>query len=279
MRFLKLSTTLSASLTAMALSFAACGDDAPRKTSKPAITAPAKPRPAPIAEPAPVPEPVAVAPVATPEPEPAPAPEPPKTFGEAMDRGKQLRADGAYEEALAMFEIARGMKPGSAIPHVELARVYIELKDAAKAREHAEEAVDIWPSGSSAWNTLGRVELLEGDLDAAVASFERAVEENEDNSFAWNNLGYTLLRQERYEEAGEALERAVSGTTVMPYMWNNLGMAYEHQDRIVEARAAYGKARDGGSTIAAKHFDRLEGVTSVAQTDDDAEPESSTELE
>ena len=96
---------------------------------------------------------------------------------------------------------------------------------------------ELAPEWSSAWNTLGRVELAERDFDAAVASFERATEENEDNSWAWNNLGFTLIQQDNFEDAAAALERATSGDNVTGYMWNNLGMAYEQSgwnDKAIE---------------------------------------------
>ena len=212
---------------------------------KPSMTAPA-----PVAA-------AAIAPI-------APAiPAPVKSYGELVREGKQLAKAGELDDALVALTRASELKPKAATPRIEIARVLISLGRSAEARAHAEAAVAIVADSSYGWNTLGRVELSEGNVDAAITSFERAAEENPDNSYAWNNLGFALIGLERYEEAVTALEMATSGSKPRSYMWNNLGMACEHLDRIVEARAAYRQAADSGSEKAASSLARLEGVVSL----------------
>jgi tetratricopeptide (TPR) repeat protein len=217
-----------------------------------------RPAPAPIVETVPV----ARAPSVEPDPEPAPT-----TYREMMAEGKQSYADGDYDEALELFADAAAKRRAVATPRIEMARTLLRMDRVSKAREHAQVAIEIDPSSSYAWNTLGRVELAEGEREAAIASFERSVEENEDNAYAWNNLGLTLLLDERYEDAAAALESATSGSVQKAYMWNNLGLAYEHLDRIVEARAAYRQASDLGSAKGEASLERLEGVVSLLPAD------------
>lgn len=201
----------------------------------------------------------------------APAPvksEPqPETYAEHIAFGKRAATGGDLERAVEILEQAAAMRPKAASPRIELARAFLDAGKSGEARGHAESAVELAPESSYAWNTLGRVELMENDKEAAVTSFQRAAEESEDNSYAWNNLGLTLLELERYAEAAEALERATSGASPTAYMWNNLGMAYEHLDQLDLARAAYRQAAGAGSGKADANLERLEGVVSLKSSD------------
>ena len=146
---------------------------------------------------------------------------------------------------------------------VAFARALVEAGRLKEARVHIEDALDVAPESTQAWNLLGRIELSARDLDAAVVAFQRAAEEDPENTYAWNNLGYALIEQEKFDEAAAALENATAGAKPTAYMWNNLGMAYEHMDRIREARAAYRQAAAAGSAKGKANADRLEGVYSL----------------
>ncbi len=192
------------------------------------------------------------------------APEPALTkYSEFMARGRSRMQSGEGEGAVADFLQAIEMRPHSQHAQVQLARTLLSLDRADEAREHIESALELDGTSSLAWNTMGRVELAEGEYEAAIASFERATEEDPDNSYAWNNLGFVLIEEGLYGEAVAALEDATTGGTPKPYMWNNLGMAYEHLDQIALARAAYRQAGEGGSSKAIANFARLEGVESL----------------
>jgi Tfp pilus assembly protein PilF len=122
------------------------------------------------------------------------------------------------------------------------------------------------PKRSSAWNVLGRAQLVLGKRKEAIASFEKAVELNPQSSHARNNLGLALIYDKRYEEAVDSLEQAVELEPVEGYMWNNLGMAYEQLDRLDDARDAYDKAVAMDSDRARSSLSRLDGVKSVIRT-------------
>lgn len=236
----------------LALALAACGGDESTHKSAEKIDRPARKVEAPEAPPvvveAPKPAPVA----------PAPAPAP--VDETRTDEPDKPEVDESIE-ALAK-EVAT--HPRDADKRVALARQLLEAGDLDAAKKHAERATELKPDWSTAWNTLGRVELAAGALDDAIASFQTAVEANEENAYAWNNLGYALIRARRWGDAVEALERAVDSDTVEAFMWNNLGMAYEHMNRLDDARDAYDQGAAAGSTLAAAHRERLEGVHSIA---------------
>ncbi len=226
----------------------------------------------------------AVLPPEAPEPAPIVAEpvEPELTkFSEFMARGRTRMVSGENEGALADFERASEMRPNSQHAKVQMARTLLVLDRAGDARPYIEEAIELDGSSTLAWNTMGRVELAEGQNEAAIASFERATEEDPDNSYAWNNLGFVLIEEGRHEDAVDALEEATSGGSPRAYMWNNLGMAYEHLGDVELARASYRQAQDAGSAKAAVNFARLEGVESlvIAKADEDSAEETSADGE
>jgi tetratricopeptide (TPR) repeat protein len=146
------------------------------------------------------------------------------------------------------------------------ARKALEEGKLDKALALAKVGVDKMPKRSSAWNTLGRVQLQMGKRKSAIESFENAVELNPRNSYARNNLGLALIYDKQFDDAIESLEQAVELEPVEGYMWNNLGMAYEQLDRLEDARGAYSKAAEMDSDRARESLARLKGVESVIRT-------------
>ena len=152
--------------------------------------------------------------------------------------------------------------------HIEAAREAIAENDVDSARQHAQLAVALSPLSSSAWNTLGRVDMLSGDPDGAAAAFTNATTTNPENLYAWNNLGLVEMRRGHWDAAITALEQATTSPTLsdripQAYMFNNLGAAYEHVGRAVDARAAYRKAAERGSLTAKASLARLDDHNSA----------------
>jgi tetratricopeptide (TPR) repeat protein len=227
-------------LFAFAVSFAVagCGDE---KSIKPIKTRPA---PAPAAR-TPLPVPRDPLPPVVQDPAPSKVELP-------------VVATEPEVDAIAALEAELEKAPDDAKLHTELARLHIAANHVRKARKHAERATELAPKSSGAWNTLGRVELLDKDYEEAIASFQMAIETNDQNSYAWNNLGLALSLDKQWDEAVEALETAVELDKVEPYMWNNLGMAYEHVDRLEDARDAYRDGAKAGSEAAKENLERLD---------------------
>jgi len=146
------------------------------------------------------------------------------------------------------------------------ARKLLAAGNGERALRMAKVAVLRTPRRSSAWNVLGRAQLVTGKRKDAIASFEKAVDLNPRSSYARNNLGLALIYDGRYEQAVDSLEQAIELEPVEGYMWNNLGMAYEQLDRLDDARDAYDKAVAMDSDRAGASLSRLEGVKSVIRT-------------
>jgi Tfp pilus assembly protein PilF len=235
-RFTKLSLALT-----LAAGLAACDDlpQPPHKVTTPVAAEPVRPSESPtVTMPTPTPTPTP-APVTGAEPKPEPTvakndddDDEKMEPSQALAGARKLLADGKGEGALKLAKVA----------------------------------VLRTPKRSSAWNVLGRAQLVTGNRKDAIASFEKAVELNPESSYARNNLGLALIYDKRYEEAVDSLEQAVELEPVEAYMWNNLGMAYEQLDRLDDARDAYDKAVAMDSDHASASLTRLKGVKSVTRT-------------
>ncbi len=221
----------------------ACEEETPVKRPTPTVSAPAQPKPEErVAMPVPPPAPIVVKPVA------------PPTVA-ATDKGAPDKDDSGEPEDL-----------------VSAARAALGKGELDRALKLARLATKRNAQRSSAWNTLGRVQLKRGLRKEAIASFQEAVERNPSSSYAQNNLGLALIYDGQFDEAVGPLEEATQLSPVEGYMWNNLGMAYEHLDRLEEARDAYQTAMQLAVPRAKENFARLQGVKSVRTASADVTP-------
>jgi Flp pilus assembly protein TadD len=237
-------TRLAVALTVVA-GLAGCNDLAPEphKMATPIAAEPARPSELPLPQ------------VATTTPAPT-SPPPPTSATNATLQPMAAKGDDDDDDA-------QEIEPSEALAG---ARKLLAAGKGEGALKLAKIAVLRTPKRSSAWNVLGRAQLVLGKRTDAIASFEKAVELNPQNSYARNNLGLALIYDKRYEEAVNSLEQAVELDPVDAYMWNNLGMAYEQLDRLDDARDAYDKAVAMDSDRASASLSRLEGVKSVIRT-------------
>jgi len=247
LRIVKLSMVLT-----LAAGLAAC-NDLPQENHKAATPIAAAPPP-----PSELPPPPPVATTPTPAPATDDQPKPQPTAAQDQD-------DDDDDQMIEPSEALAG------------ARKLLAAGNSEGALRMAKVAVLRSPKRSSAWNVLGRAQLVLGKRKDAIASFEKAVDLNSRSSYARNNLGLALIYDKRYEEAVDSLEQAVELEPVEGYMWNNLGMAYEQLDRLDDARDAYDKAVAMNSDRAGASLSRLEGVKSVIRTAKvDAPPRTET---
>lgn len=250
-------------LFAMVVSVSACGGDRREPTST---------EPTPVSALTPSTQPALDEPTVEPGKPVSESPilevEVPKTYADALARGKALVDKGEHGKARDVLALAAKLDKKQSDPHIELARSYIATNERANAIKSASKAVKLAPESSQAYNTLGRAELLRHDYDGAIIAFRQATELNPDNVWAWNNLGYTFLMLKQYQDAADALVEATSRKGTTGYMWNNLGTALEHLDELDDAREAYENGGKLGSAPALASRKRLEGVDTIVVIND-----------
>jgi tetratricopeptide (TPR) repeat protein len=83
-----------------------------------------------------------------------------------------------WPAARDQFEKLLAVDPGDVGTQTNLARVYLELGDLAKAQEHAETAAAARPQDEAVLFVLGQIDLAAGKLDDAAAAFSNIAESN-----------------------------------------------------------------------------------------------------
>jgi len=156
-------------------------------------------------------------------------------------KGVQAIREGQYRKAIVAFSTVLAKDPGYARAHYQVARALIGMNRIDEAALHAAEAVELIPDNGSACRTLGRVQRLQGDLNAAMESFQKACELEPEVAWNFNNLGLVYIEMSRFEDAREVLQEAVRLDDSQYVMFNNLGVACMQSDDAEAAMSAFEK--------------------------------------
>ena len=92
------------------------------------------------------------------------------------------------------------------------------------------------PAGTAAGQyAVGRIDLAEGRVDAAIARFRNALQLDRGFVEAHNGLGVAYGQQGRFAEAADAFRAALALTPDAPHVLNNLGFAQLKAGQLDEA--------------------------------------------
>ncbi|MGD8630208.1 MAG: PEP-CTERM system TPR-repeat protein PrsT [Gammaproteobacteria bacterium] len=119
----------------------------------------------------------------------------------------QLEA-GDIEGGIATLETLAGVVPSAAPVHYRIAQLYLQLKNAAAARNSLERAIDLQQDYPVAQATLGRLEIVEKDY-AAAEKIARALQQTHPRAADGYQLeGDLLAAQGQFRAAVAAYEKA-----------------------------------------------------------------------
>jgi len=93
---------------------------------------------------------------------------------------------------------------------------------------------DAFPTDPRAFNDLGVIALLNGDLDAGANYLDKAYKLKKDDYGVLNNAGVAYLKQGKYRDAKTVLENSIA-TTSSPEANFNLGVVLEKMARYNQA--------------------------------------------
>jgi len=126
-----------------------------------------------------------------------------------VNRGNALRDLKRPEDALAMYERALRLKPGSAEALNGRGKTLLDLGRPEDALASHDSAIRLKPDYAEAFYYRGNALLYLKRLDEALASYEGALRLNPDYADAHYNRGIVLQRLRRAEEALESYDRAL----------------------------------------------------------------------
>jgi Tfp pilus assembly protein PilF len=126
--------------------------------------------------------------------------------------------------------------------HFNSGVTFYNQKEYLKATQAYQKVIELDPTYVEAYNNLGIVYQMMGDVDRAFGAYQKATEINPRYQKAYNNLGILLLRKERYEEAAEAFQKALAINPNSIESHINLGILFKKKGQWDEAIESYQKA-------------------------------------
>ena len=160
-----------------------------------------------------------------------------------------MRHRNQVDEAVACHRKATELNPTHPFGWHNLSIALVALHDESKLDEAVASsrralAIQEFPA---AWNSLGIALLLQQKFEEAIAAYRRAIEMYPSYSEAWRSLGDALLalgEDDRLVEAVEAYRKALNFNPQDAAAWNNLGVVLLRQKKTVEALAAFQRAAE-----------------------------------
>jgi Flp pilus assembly protein TadD len=136
------------------------------------------------------------------------------------------------------------INPKDSDAHVQLALVYLQRRQEAKALEHLGQALAIDPQEIDANYELGKIARRKGDLSKAIEHFSVVVEQNDKYALSeiWREIGSTYLEAGMHREAREALEKYVERRAFDSEGLYYLGKVYNALQEPDKAREMFEQA-------------------------------------
>lgn len=157
------------------------------------------------------------------------------TFGRVYASVVPLGIDGAYENALTMYERAVSLYPENPSLALTLARLELSNGDSIRAREHIGDALRFKTNYTEAIFLLSQIEIQEGNTIKAIESVSAATVIAPNNPVIFFQLGLLLYNEQDNQEAIKAFESAVGLNDLYSNARYFLGLAYDRVGRTDDA--------------------------------------------
>ncbi|DAZ96762.1 TPA: hypothetical protein N0F65_012339 [Lagenidium giganteum] len=126
--------------------------------------------------------------------------------------------------------------------HHNLAVLYKSMGDEAMYARHSRIALLTQVAGPKAWNEMGLVQMEQGKLDEARATFEQVIAQWPTFPCAYVNISAIYARRGQYFEALPYCERALQLQPNDPALYRNIAKVNENMGRANEALHYYQRA-------------------------------------
>lgn len=123
--------------------------------------------------------------------------------------GLAVAQAGIWQDMRTFYESLVRLNPDSALAHINLGAVYLDLGEEARAEEEAREALRLSPGHTGALNNLGILAQRRGDLAQARRLYGQALAGRPDQAQVWNNLGSVYEAERDLVRATAAYTEAV----------------------------------------------------------------------
>jgi superkiller protein 3 len=152
-----------------------------------------------------------------------------------LRQGKELAWQNKLRDAIARFNQVLEIDPDSAATHSMLAKVYLSMKDLARARKHIARALELERYNGEYHYLLGLVLKDEKRHPDAILEIRQALASRPDFADAHNVLGNIYVELGRYPDAISHYQKAIELDPAEPEPHLNLASAYKRMGRIEES--------------------------------------------
>lgn len=170
---------------------------------------------------------------------------------------------GHLSRAWDAFSDAARLKPLSADPQVGMAATAVALGNPDQARELIDRALAMEPQNALALNTLGHLELSQGNTQKALDSFRAALKVRPDYVDSRLSAARILYDRAEYDAAAAEYFRLVTQEKRSTTGWNGLGWARLRLGQNDDAMAAFAEARRQNPSLPAAAYGM--GITLARQ--------------
>lgn len=118
---------------------------------------------------------------------------------------------------------------GALQAYTTLGLQYLQTGDSVNAKSAVQKALDINPTYAPAFNALGLIFQVEGEIPLAEQYYKKAIEQEPASAMFHNNYGAFLFSEKRYQEACVELAKA----TEDPF-YNSRSQAFENLGRCYQ---------------------------------------------
>jgi tetratricopeptide (TPR) repeat protein len=115
-----------------------------------------------------------------------------------------------WQTGVAAAKQAAAASPASGQPWLQLGLLAIEFHRFDDAKGYFQKAKNDAATASSAYNNLGNLAFLRGDMEAALSSYNQAQEKDPADAQVHLNIARVLLKQGHPQKASAAYEKAMS---------------------------------------------------------------------
>jgi tetratricopeptide (TPR) repeat protein len=122
--------------------------------------------------------------------------------------GELLIEFGKFNEAVAVFERLSLQNPDSVFHKASLAVAFLGMGDTARAKLHAERAIRLDPTNTTACEAMAQVHLAEGNVEAAMKVLSGSKNVSDRMVAALNKTGIEFSKKGTIEEALDFFRRA-----------------------------------------------------------------------
>ena len=156
-------------------------------------------------------------------------------------RGQLARFRGDEELALALYQQALDMDPGSTGPNAynSIGMLHLVRGRFDEAREAYRNAIRLDALNGSAHDGLANILIHEGQLEAAMRELELALRFDPNQVRALSTLASLLSQRGEQEKALQVAERALAVAPKFGTLHNNLGLIYRRTDQLELAEKHY----------------------------------------